>query len=72
METQSHLYDLDRTMKVLESCKTREHIKGAVNYFELFINKWSHLLSDKVIRDLRLDFEIDSSLKLINIEKGLV
>lgn len=72
MEKQSHLNDYNRTSAVLASCKTPEHVKGASRYFDLFIKKWNHLLSAKVIQDLTLDFEIDSNLRLIEIEKGKV
>jgi len=67
MENQSHLMDYSKALAVLESCETRKHIDAADRYFKLFINKWKHLMSDKVIEDMMIDFKLDRSLKLEQI-----
>lgn len=67
MENQSHLIDYSKALAVLESCETRKHLDAADRYFKLFINKWKHLMSDKVIDDMTIDFELDRALKLEQI-----
>ena len=67
MENQSHLLDYSKALSILESCETRQHIDAADRYFKLFINKWKHLMSDKVIDDMSIDFQLDKSLKLEKI-----
>jgi aminoglycoside phosphotransferase family enzyme len=67
MENQSHLLDYSKALAVLSSCETREHIACADKYFRLFIKKWKHLLSDRVINDMVVDFHLDLTLKLQQI-----
>lgn len=69
METQSHLPEFNRALEVMHSCRNHEHIKGAIRYFDLFIQKWRSHLTSKTADDLTLDFELELSLKLIRFEK---
>jgi hypothetical protein len=69
METQSHLPEFNRALEVLNSCQSPEHIKGAIRYFSLFIQKWRSHLTSKTADDLIIDFETELTFKLIRIKK---
>jgi hypothetical protein len=68
MKNQSHINDLLRAQKVLESCDSKEHVDAAIRYFRLFINKWKHLFSVNVVKDLEMNFTIDVAKKLKQIK----
>lgn len=68
MENQSHLIDYSKALAVLGSCETSQHVDVADKYFKLFINKWQHLLSEKVIDDIKVHYKLNTSLKLEKIE----
>lgn len=72
METQSYLDDYQKVNKVLSSCKDKNHLRGAMKYFDLFISKWKSFLSDSTLEGLRMDFEIDLAYMMIRMERGKI
>ena len=72
METQSYLDDYQKVNKVLSSCKDKNHLRGAMKYFDLFVSKWKSFLSDSTLEGLRMDFEIDLAYMMIRMERGKI
>lgn len=42
--------DIQKTLKVIESCQNETHISGASRYIDLFLNKWSKIYNQKTIK----------------------
>lgn len=52
----SPLQDLTKAHSILESCYTEPQLDGALNYFELVIQKWETLLSVESVQAFRQEF----------------
>ena len=64
MEKPNHIEDYTRTFKVLDSCQTMDHIKGAVRYFNLCITKWKDSIPEEIIPTMKENFEDEVSHKI--------
>ena len=64
MEKPNHIEDYTRAIKVLESCKTMDHIKGAMKYFDLFIVKWEDSIPDGIIPNMKEYFRDEVNSKI--------
>ena len=58
MKKASHLEEYVKALRVLSSCETTTHVKGARRYFDLYLNKWKHLFARDVIENMSVDFKI--------------
>ena len=64
MKKASHLEEYVKALRVLSSCETTEHVRGARNYFAAYLNKWGYLFTRQVVDDMSIDFKILVAKKL--------
>ena len=57
MSMKSPLKDLTKAHSILESCVTEPQLDGALNFFELVLQKWERLLSLESRHALRSEFK---------------
>lgn len=68
MENSNVIGDFNKSIKVLESCLSLNQIDSSDKYFDLFVDKWSHIINEQRMNQfynvyVKLKFQKESSLK---------
>ena len=68
MENSNVIEDFDKSIKVLESCLSLNQIDSSDKYFDLFVDKWSHIVNEQRMNQfynvyVKLKLQKESSLK---------
>ena len=68
MENSNVIEDFDKSIKVLESCVNFTQIYSSDKYFDLFVDKWSHIINEERMNQfyniyVKLKFQKESEFK---------
>ena len=68
MENSNVIEDFNKSIKVLESCLNLDQINSSDNYFDLFVDKWSHIINEERMNQfyniyVKLKFQKESEFK---------